>query len=291
MTEFEGYVWSIINADIRALEIIFFACAVCAIFERIRPAVPDAGLTARLQNIYIFSLTLFGLVVVPGIGNWIASVLFSMPPLIEFLVPDWKNWTSGNWLVATVMYAFVWDFFQYWFHRAQHAFPMLWKFHRVHHSDPAMNASTAVRQSFGSEIMGYFVVSIPAMAVCGGEWLPLVGQYVLFSGWGYLNHANIKIPFGPVTWLLSGPQLHRLHHGKEREYHDTNYAAFFPVFDLLFGTLKLPQKNEWPETGIADDTTPKSAFAKAFFPWRDEKSCLKLSATSADPAWSGGPSS
>lgn len=258
MTALQGY--------IKAIGIVAFACGVSWIFEHFRPAIADHGLNGRMHNIKVFMLVLLGLLILPFISAWIMPMLPNVS-LIETLLPSWK---SDGWLgavAATLIYAFVWDFFQYWVHRLQHAIPALWVFHRVHHSDNAMNASTSIRQSFGSIMLGYFFVHIPTFIVCGGGLLPYIGSIVLFSGWGYLNHANFKITFGRMSWLLSGPQLHRLHHGKSKEYYDRNYAAFFPVLDLIFGTLRLPKKNEWPETGIINDTTSENPILQVFFPW------------------------
>jgi len=113
----------------------------------------------------------------------------------------------------------------------------------------------------------YLFVHIPTFIVCGGGLLPYAGSIVLFSGWGYLNHANVRISFGPMSWLFSGPQLHRLHHGKTRDYYDCNYAEFFPVLDLIFGILRLPRQNKWPETGIEHDNSLKNPLLQFFFPW------------------------
>jgi len=250
---------------LKTLGIVIFACCISWIFEFLRPATKDLGLRARLHNILVFGILMFGLLILPYLGAWLMSFLPSVS-LLETLLPLWK---SHGWLgeiTATLVYAFVWDFFQYWVHRVQHITPFLWVFHRVHHSDAAFNSSTSLRQSFGSVMLGYLFVHIPTFIVCGGGLLPYAGSIVLFSGWGYLNHANVKISFGLMAWLLSGPQLHRLHHGKTRDYYDCNYAAFFPVFDYIFGTLRLPRLNEWPETGIENDTTPKNPILQVFFP-------------------------
>jgi sterol desaturase/sphingolipid hydroxylase (fatty acid hydroxylase superfamily) len=251
-----------------ALTVIALACGVLWVFEQLRPVAVDRGLHSRLHNIKVFMIVLVGLLTLPFLVNWITPNLPKIS-LIETVLPDWKHegWLGA--IAATLVYAFVWDFFQYWVHRAQHAIPTLWLFHRVHHSDATMNASSSLRQSFGSVLLGYMFVHIPTFILCGGGLLPYAGSIVLFSAWGYLNHANFRVPFGRVSWLFSGPQLHRLHHGKTTDYHDCNYAAFFPFLDFIFGTLRLPRQNEWPDTGIQNDTTPKSPFLQAFFPWRE----------------------
>jgi sterol desaturase/sphingolipid hydroxylase (fatty acid hydroxylase superfamily) len=267
MSEFTHWVMAALQGYVNTLGIVVLACGISWFFEQLRPAVPDLGFRSRVDNLKVLMLVMLGLLLLPFLGAWILQVL----PDISLIATLFPNWKRDGWLwaiVATLIYAFIWDFFQYWVHRAQHAIPSLWAFHRVHHSDTAMNASTSLRQSFGSVMLQYFFVHTPTFIVCGGGLLPYMGSMVLFSGWGYLNHANFKIPFGRMSWLLSGPQLHRLHHGKASDYHDCNYAAFFPILDFIFGTLRLPYKNEWPESGILNDTTPKNLLFQAFLPWR-----------------------
>lgn len=268
MSEFTQWAITALQGYTKTMSIIVLTCAVLWVLERLKPAIADPGLNGRLHNIKVFMIVLLGLLILPFLANWITPNLPTIS-LIEALLPNWKRegWIGA--ITATLVYALVWDTFQYWVHRLQHTTPLLWNFHRVHHSDNAMNASTSFRQSFGSVMLGYFFVHIPTFIVCGGDLLPYIGSVVLFSGWGYLNHANLRVPFGRLSWLLSGPQLHRLHHGQTKDYHDCNYAAFFPFLDFIFGTLRLPQQNEWPETGILNDTSPKTPFLQALFSWRE----------------------
>src|SRR5258706_15193675 len=75
----------------------------------------------------------------------------------------------------------------------------------------------------------------------------------LWSGlllWGYFIHLNLRLPLGPLTPVLGGPHLHRIHHSRLPEHQDKNFAAFFPIFDLLFGTYYPPSRAEYPATGL-----------------------------------------
>jgi sterol desaturase/sphingolipid hydroxylase (fatty acid hydroxylase superfamily) len=128
-----------------------------------------------------------------------------------------------------------------------------------------MNATTAGRQSIGSTLFGYVAIHVPTILVVGPTLLSVVGSTVLFSGLGFMNHANVRVPFGRATRWLSGPQLHRMHHGARRRYHDSNYAAFFPFLDRMFGTLLLPLPDEWARSGVEHDVRP--LFVSVFWPW------------------------
>jgi sterol desaturase/sphingolipid hydroxylase (fatty acid hydroxylase superfamily) len=237
-------------------------CAGVAVFERWRPAGQDAGLGGRLYNFRLYAISFFSLAALsPWLGA-IAGRLGGAGWLPAVAAPDSWLGLIGN----TLLYAVVWDFFQYWAHRLQHRVPALWALHRVHHHDAAFGASTALRQSVGSLVFHFFFVHLPTLAVCGTGFLPAIGAAILFNGWGFFNHANVRLSLGPLTPVVSGPQWHRLHHGMETAYHDRNFAAFFPVLDLIFGTYRAPGPAEYPQTGVAGAVPSRSSFREAFTP-------------------------
>lgn len=252
----------------------YFAIAVgisCAfwIVELIKPSTKDHGLRSRLPNLKIYALLLLGLVLSTPIINFCSQLIPSIS-LIDRLLPTWNKQGILGGVLATFVYAAVWDFFQYWTHRLEHHLPVLWTFHRTHHSDTHMNSTTSRRQSIWGVLLGFMLTHMPTALICGGGLLPYLGSVVLFNSWGHFNHANIKIPLGPLTAFISGPQLHRIHHGKTRNYHNCNYAAFFPFYDWLFGTLRLPQRSEWVETGIENDLSSRNSLKQVFAPWLNE---------------------
>jgi sterol desaturase/sphingolipid hydroxylase (fatty acid hydroxylase superfamily) len=244
-----------------------FMVACVTVFELFKPGGRDAGVWGRLYNarMFIFIFILFSFLS-PYLSLF--TSLFPTGGIFYLLSIEWKKETILDYIAATIMYAAVWDFFQYWTHRVQHMVPFLWPFHRVHHSDEAFGASTALRQGAGGTFLGFLFTHVPTLALCGTEMLPAMGATILFAGWGYFNHANIALSLGPITPILSGPQWHRLHHGRAREYYDCNFAAFFPIYDIIFGTYRGPKSGEYPETGVDDgppyDSAMKEAFAPAF---------------------------
>jgi len=52
--------------------------------------------------------------------------------------------------------------------------------------------------------------------------------------------------------MLSGPQWHRLHHAIDQDCHDRNFAAYFPILDIVFGTYRAPRQGEYLATGLTD---------------------------------------
>jgi sterol desaturase/sphingolipid hydroxylase (fatty acid hydroxylase superfamily) len=253
------------------------------VIEASVPATTDPGVTGRWHNFRVFIYLLAGLAMTAPFMDGCARLLPDIS-LIERIVPNWQREGIVGAIAGTVIYALVWDFFQYWTHRTEHKLSVLWAFHRVHHSDTAVNSSTALRQSVGSIVVSFLFTHVPTIIICGGNMIPYLGVVLLFNGWGCFTHANVRIPLGPVTYVLTGPQWHRLHHGKGSHYDGVNFAAFFPFLDLIFGTQQIPKKEEWVETGLENDTSPQTPFAQSFYPWRNERPAPSTTAHPLNPA-------
>ena len=126
----------------------------------------------------------------------------------------------------------------YGIHVAMHKVPVLWRLHRVHHSDTALDVSTTVRFHPLE-----FVVSVPVVVgvVAGFGISPLVIiLYELFDAvMAVFSHANIRLPRGlerVLQWALVTPDMHRVHHSSAQPETDSNYGATFSFWDRAFGT-------------------------------------------------------
>jgi len=67
---------------------------------------------------------------------------------------------------------------------------------------------------------------------------------------GYFVHLNSRIRFGWMNYLFACPQSHRVHHSKEPQHIDKNFAVTFALWDVIFGTFYYPAADEWPSTGL-----------------------------------------
>jgi sterol desaturase/sphingolipid hydroxylase (fatty acid hydroxylase superfamily) len=97
-------------------------------------------------------------------------------------------------------------------------------------------------------------------------------QGVLISSaiaqWAVFIHANLRIPLGPLTAVFAGPQLHRIHHSRELKHTNKNYAAFFPIWDVLFRTYHRPAPQEWPATGLHSGENVHDLWNASVLPFR-----------------------
>ncbi len=153
---------------------------------------------------------------------------------------------------GVLMYLVLFDFFYYWFHRAQHAWPAMWRYHRFHHADCNVAVASATRHHWLEELMRYFFMSMPLVILIGHpeQVLPWLGIVIGVSG--MFIHWNTSLRLGRFSSLLVGPQYHRIHHSFADEHIDKNCAVLFPFWDRLFGTQKLPVGNEFPATGVPE---------------------------------------
>jgi sterol desaturase/sphingolipid hydroxylase (fatty acid hydroxylase superfamily) len=132
----------------------------------------------------------------------------------------------------------VLDFWIYWWHRANHEIPVLWRFHEVHHLDRFLDTTSAVRFHFGEVLLSAGVraavilaLGIPITSVVVFETLVLLSA--LF------HHSNIRVPprlERALATVIITPSIHWVHHHRKRVDTDSNYGTIFSFWDRLFAS-------------------------------------------------------
>ncbi len=225
--------------------------AVFTFAELVWPVSHRATVRGRAMNILIGLIVSVFAFLCTLLLAWVAQLVWR-DGLIGLVFHNWRQPGLLGLALSVFVYGATWDFFQYWFHRWQHESPALWPTHRLHHSDSAVNTTTALRRSILELLLIFVFILIPTVIVAGVDEIAAPIAFAIFYGWGFFNHANIRLSLGPLTPVFSGPHWHRLHHGIDPEYRDRNYAAYFPIIDLIFGTYREPRKDEYPATGVTD---------------------------------------
>jgi sterol desaturase/sphingolipid hydroxylase (fatty acid hydroxylase superfamily) len=136
---------------------------------------------------------------------------------------------------------------EFLYHYAQHRIPFLWAMHSLHHSDPNMAVLTTQRHYWADPFIKQVTIWSAALMII----TPTAGMYAaygLLSLWNLFTHADLPIDFGRWSWVINSPAYHRRHHSILREHYDQNFAALFPIFDLLCGTYRRP--DGYPQTGL-----------------------------------------
>ncbi|MBC2668318.1 sterol desaturase family protein [Novosphingobium piscinae] len=174
----------------------------------------------------------------------------------------WPDWHGGAlidlrtmplWL-ALPIFVLVRDFLEFLYHYASHRIPALWAMHSLHHSDPEMTALTTNRHFWGDQLVKAVTIWSAASMITTSTYTLMV-SYAVMSLYNYFIHANLRIDFGRWSWVLNAPAYHRRHHSRLPEHYDTNFAALFPIWDVLFRTYRRP--DGWPPCGL-DEGAPQS---------------------------------
>src|SRR5271169_573405 len=109
-------------------------------------------------------------------------------------------------------------------HRAAHEVPLLWRFHRVHHSVREMDWLAANHLHPLDETFGRSAAVLPLYALGFGR-ISLGAFVILITVQAIFIHANLRMNFGPVRWFIATPQFHHWHHAREPQAYNTNYAG------------------------------------------------------------------
>ena len=150
------------------------------------------------------------------------------------------------------------DLWTYWWHRFNHVIPFLWRFHKVHHSDPQMDVTTANRFHTG-EIVFSSLLRVPVLALIGAS----LGELALFESIMFANtqvhHANIGLSERADSFLriwITSPAMHKVHHSRWQPETDSNYTALLSVWDRLFGSFRLRADPHEIQFGLQDTDQP-----------------------------------
>jgi len=169
-------------------------------------------------------------------------------------------------IVQIVEIMLLTDLAQYWFHRAFHRVPFLWRFHAVHHSARTMDWLAGARMHFFEIAALRGVTAIPMMTL---GFSPTALQIYIGIVYVYssLIHANVRGDFDRLGRWMVTPRFHHWHHGLEKEAVDVNFAIHFPLLDRLFGTYHFPP-GRWPEGYGVPEAVPSGYAAQFLYPFR-----------------------
>ncbi|MBN2128916.1 MAG: sterol desaturase family protein [Sedimentisphaerales bacterium] len=163
-------------------------------------------------------------------ANWTESRNFGLCSLLP--LPPWLGIVLGFGLMDLTFY--------YW-HRANHVIPLLWRFHNVHHIDPDLDVSTSFRFHFVE--IGYSTLfRIVQVVALGVTPLTYVIYETVFAVGTMFHHANVCLPYRlerRLNKVFVTPRMHGVHHSAVRAETDSNYSVVFSWWDRLHRTLVL----------------------------------------------------
>ncbi len=208
-----------------------------------------ASLCMGLGN---FSLGLLNLGVVYAISSWVYE-----HRLFEIGYQWW----------AFVLVFFLEDLAYYWFHRLSHEHRFWWAAHINHHSSQYYNLSTALRQNWTGNFVGTWIpwlalsfVGIPTPLIAFQKGISLVYQF-------WIHTEVIDRMWKPFEAIFNTPSHHRVHHGINPKYLDSNYAGILIIWDRIFGTFVAEDKSEPCRYGIVKQIASFNPLVIAFHEW------------------------
>lgn len=162
-----------------------------------------------------------------------------------------QNWGLLNlinlpaWL-SVITFLLVFDLAIYFQHRLFHAIPVLWRLHRMHHTDMDYDVSTGNR-FHPLSILISSAIKLALIFVIGPLPVAVIIAEVLLNATSMFNHSNFKIGLKldrTLRCFLVTPDMHRVHHSSNPQEHSKNFGFNFPWWDRLFGSYK-----DQPELG------------------------------------------
>jgi sterol desaturase/sphingolipid hydroxylase (fatty acid hydroxylase superfamily) len=146
-------------------------------------------------------------------------------------MPAWAS------LIAAV---FLLDLWHYLWHIMWHKVPAFWRFHAVHHHDPEVDASTALRFHAGEVLLSSLTL-LMAVPIFGVTLPQIVVFETILITTAFFHHANIAIPDRfdrALRLVVVTPSMHWVHHSRWETQTDSNYAAIFSIWDRVLGTYQ-----------------------------------------------------
>jgi sterol desaturase/sphingolipid hydroxylase (fatty acid hydroxylase superfamily) len=208
------------------LALLFVAERLHPADDRPRPEIGGAWRRlGRNFGLFLANLALSPLVVVP-LSLWAAA----------HAVPWRPSWWSGA--GGLVLDLVLLDFWIYWWHRANHRIPLLWRFHAMHHLDRVLDTSSALRFHFG-EVLLSAAARAATIVLLGLPFVSVVAFEALVLGATIFHHSNLALPprlEAALSRLVVTPSIHWVHHHRVRRDTDSNYATVLSLWDRLFAS-------------------------------------------------------
>lgn len=207
---------------------------------------------------------------------WLLTSLLPLDGLHQWVgsLPFWIKLTVG---------LLIGEIGAYWAHRLLHEIPSLWRFHVIHHAAEEMDWLVNARVHPVEVVFMRMFQFVPLytlglidrnLSQPDSLWIAFLVPFI-GAAWGNFIHANIRLRFGPLEWMVTTPVFHHWHHTNDHpSLYNKNYSSILPLCDLLFGSFYLPKAQRTRSFGV-NEPVPKSFRGLLAHPFRNpERSVL-----------------
>lgn len=197
---------------------------------------------ARVQNRGVRWVTNAIMVV---LGTLALRLLFPIVAVGTALWASGSGWGLFNltafplWL-EIILAVILLDLAIYAQHVASHHIPIIWRFHKVHHTDRDLDASSALR-FHPVEIAASMLYKMGIVLLLGPAAIAVIIFEIMLSAGAVFNHANVRLPLSldqTLRRVIVTPDYHRVHHSTAEQETNSNYGFFLSVWDYVFGTYR-----------------------------------------------------
>jgi sterol desaturase/sphingolipid hydroxylase (fatty acid hydroxylase superfamily) len=163
------------------------------------------------------------------------------------------NWLAPTGWIAEIVTFLLMDYAYWWWHRANHLVPFLWRFHNVHHTDLDLDVSTAARFHFGEMVfsVGFLSLAVVTFGVRPGTFVVF---FIALEAATLFHHSNWRLPLGlerALNHVIVTPRMHGIHHSVVQRETDSNWGTIFCWWDKLHHTLRRDVPQDEITVGVA----------------------------------------
>ena len=262
---YTNYFWGliVISISIWGLEIVFPWRKEQAIFRK----------DFWLDGFYMFFNFFLFAIAISGFYKILEVLFLDLGIAAQSLaVINISNWSIG---LQLLVFFIVLDFVQWFTHILLHRFSFFWKFHKVHHSVKEMGFAAHLRYHWMENILYKPLKTFGIMLLGGFEPEQAFIVHFIAITIGHFNHANIKITWGPLKYIINNPVMHLYHHAytlPEGKY-GVNFGISLSIWDYLFKTNYIPEDSGTIPLGFeGDDVFPKDFIRQSIYGfWKRKK--------------------
>ena len=261
---YTNYFWGliVISLVVWLLEILFPWRREQSIFRK------DFWLDAFYMffNFFLFAIAISGFYKILEV--FFNQLGFTPKSLALIDMTSWPQW------VQLFVFFVLLDFVQWFTHICLHKFPVLWQFHKIHHSVKEMGFAAHLRYHWMENIL-YKPLKVFGVLLLGG-FEPEQAYIVHFTAIaiGHVNHANIKLSYGPLKYLFNNPVMHLYHHAYTlpKGKFGVNFGISLSLWDYIFKTNYVPEDSGTIPLGFrGDGEIPKGFWGQFVYGFRKGK--------------------
>lgn len=210
----------------------------------------DGQTFANIAHTLSSKATVQGILIFGGVIGLTELITPLDAPSYSIWPRDWPMW------IQVIMGLVVAEFGLYWAHRLAHEWPILWRFHAIHHSVTRLWIINTGRFHFIDSVVSISLSVIILIAV--GAPLEVVRWQAAMTAFvGMLTHCNVEMRFGFLSWIFATPGVHRWHHSMKLSEGNRNYGENLMLWDQVFGTYINPNRRPPSKIGIHEFMPPK----------------------------------